>query len=305
MPAAPTATPERIKDANVRYHDVAAAEYDAKWGIDFGPVGRQQVRAKAVKALGGWPAAPLGDALEIGTGTGYFSLNLMQMGLFERLVATDISAGMLEVMARTASGLGLDVDTVRTEAETLPFDDQSFDLVLGHAVLHHIPDLPRAFREFGRVLRPGGRVLFCGEPSLHGDRLAAIPKRAGALAAPAWRLAMRARPRASGDGETRDGHELEGEVDVHAFDPASIRRLLTAAGYRDVRIRGEELLANVHGWFVRALESTADPASVPDRWRRFAFRSYVAIQRVDAALLEPRLPPGLFYNLVLSARKPD
>jgi hypothetical protein len=39
-------------------------------------------------------------------------------------------------------------------------------------------------------------------------------------------------------------------------------------------------------------------------WRRFGFRSYIALQRVDTALLEPRLPPQLFYNLLLSARKP-
>jgi hypothetical protein len=71
-----------------------------------------------------------------------------------------------------------------------------------------------------------------------------------------------------------------------------------------VRIRGEELLANLHGWMVRTLEGTADPEQVPDRWRQLAFRSYLALQRLDAALLEPRLPASLFYNLVLSARKP-
>ncbi len=43
---------------------------------------------------------------------------------------------------------------------------------------------------------------------------------------------------------------------------------------------------------------------MPQRWRHFAFRSYLALQRVDTALLEPRLPPELFYNLVLSARRP-
>jgi hypothetical protein len=42
---------------------------------------------------------------------------------------------------------------------------------------------------------------------------------------------------------------------------------------------------------------------VPMAWRRFAFRSYLALQRVDTAVLEPRLPPELFYNLVLSARR--
>jgi len=69
-------------------------------------------------------------------------------------------------------------------------------------------------------------------------------------------------------------------------------------------VRGEELLANVYGWGVRTLEATAEPDEVPMRWRVFAFRTYMARQRLDGALLEPRLPPQLFYNLVLSARKP-
>ena len=53
MPASPTATPEHIKDVNTRYHDAAADEYDAKWGIDFGATGQEQVRLKLAKALGG------------------------------------------------------------------------------------------------------------------------------------------------------------------------------------------------------------------------------------------------------------
>src|SRR4051794_32528947 len=127
MPASPTATPEHIKDVNTRYHDAAADEYDAKWGIDFGAVGQRQVRLKLVKALGGENGARFGDALEIGSGTGYFSLNLVQLGVVERLTATDISPGMLKRLAATAEALGLDnVTTVATEAEELPFADESF-----------------------------------------------------------------------------------------------------------------------------------------------------------------------------------
>ena len=66
----------------------------------------------------------------------------------------------------------------------------------------------------------------------------------------------------------------------------------------------KELLANIYGWVLRSLESTAEPDDVPMRWRNFAFRSYLTLQRVDTSLLEPRLPASLFYNLVLSARKP-
>jgi ubiquinone/menaquinone biosynthesis C-methylase UbiE len=305
MPASPTATPEHIKDVNTRYHDAAAHEYDAKWGIDFGGIGQDQVRAKLVKALGGGEVGRFDDALEIGSGTGYFSLNLMQQGLIGRLTATDISPGMLEQLASTAAGLGLDdVTTLVTEAETLPFDDESFDLVLGHAVLHHIPDLDRAFAEFKRVLRPGGSIVFAGEPSRYGDRLAAVPKRTGVFVAPAWRRVVGARERAVAEADQSEGHSLEGEVDVHAFAPADLRRLLERAGFDDRRVGGEELLANAWGWGLRTVESSAEPDTVPFRWRTFAFRSYIALQKVDTRVLESHLPAELFYNLLVSARKP-
>lgn len=304
MPAAPTATPAQIKDANTRYHDAAAATYDAKWGIDYGAVGQDQVRAKLVKALGFEPRHPFADALEVGAGTGYFSLNLLQLGLIERSTATDISPGMLETLADGAADLALEVETVVAEAERLPFTDHSFDLVFGHAVLHHIPDLGRAFAEFRRLLRPGGVIAFCGEPSRYGDRIAALPKRAAQLAAPIWRRAVGASAAKRPSPGSHHGHELESEVDVHAFAPAELSEMLRDAGLIEARVRGEELLANAHGWVTRTLEATAEAAQVPYAWRNFAFRSYLALQRIDAAVLEPRLPPELFYNLVLSARRP-
>jgi ubiquinone/menaquinone biosynthesis C-methylase UbiE len=227
--------------------------------------------------------------------------------MIERATATDISPGMLARLDSSADGLGLAVRTVATGAESLPFEDASFDFVFGHAVLHHIPDLGRAFAEFARVLRPGGTVAFCGEPSRYGDLIAALPKRAAMAAAPLWRRAIGAGPRRDEHwygGENGNGEHLEPEVDVHAFSPAQLRSMLGAAGFERPRVRGEELLANFYGWGLRTLESTAEPDEVPVRWRVFAFRSYLALQRLDTALLEPRLPPQLFYNLVFSARKP-
>src|ERR1700753_2820794 len=271
MPASPTATAAHIKDVNTRYHDAAAEEYDAKWGIDFGSIGQRQVRQKLVKALGGLGGRTFGDALEIGSGTGYFSLNLVQQGIIGRLTATDISPGMLTQLASTATTLGLrNVTTVVTEAETLPFDDESFDLVLGHAVLHHIPDLDRAFAEFRRVLRPGGTIVFAGEPSRYGDRLAALPKRTGVFVAPAWRRVVGARERAVAEADQSEGHSLESEVDVHAFAPADLRRLLERAGFEDRRVGGEELLGKAWGWGLRTVGSSAQAHSVPLRWRPLA-----------------------------------
>ena len=91
---------------------------------------------------------------------------------------------------------------------------------------------------------------------------------------------------------------------MHSFAPADLRRMLAEAGFEAVRVSGEELVANAYGWLVRSLESNAAADEIPMSWRRFAFRSYIALQRLDSSLLEPRLPAELFYNLVLSARKP-
>jgi hypothetical protein len=154
------------------------------------------------------------------------------------------------------------------------------------------------------VLRPGGTVAFCGEPSRHGDRIAAVPKRLGTSLGPLWRRAVGAGPNSEPSMAATDGHELESEVDIHAFDPGALRDHMTRAGFAGIRIKGEELVANLWGWTIRSLEATAEPSEVPQGWRRFAFRSYIALQRLDTSLLEPRLPPQLFYNLVLSARRP-
>ena len=303
MAASRSASAEHIKDVNWRYHDAAAASYDSKWGIDFGPIGQDQVRGKLKKALGSRPSEPFEDALEIGAGTGYFSINLLQAGLIRNATATDISPGMLQALSANAAENGVAVRTVRAEAELLPFAAESFDLVFGHAVLHHIPNLAKAFAEFHRVLRPGGMLAFCGEPSKYGDLLAAVPKHGARAAAPLWRRLIGARKQRP-DPAAADGHDLEPEVDVHAFSPDDLRRLATGAGLESVRVRGEELLANLHGWTARTLESTAEPDDVPMAWRRFAFSSYIALQRLDSFLLEPYLPPELFYNLLVSARKP-
>ena len=300
VPAALTA--EEIRAANTRYHDGAAQEYDFKWGIDFGALGRGQVIAKLHKALGHAPAH-YARSLEIGAGTGYFTLNMLGAGLIEQATCGDISSGMLATLRANARRLGLEVQTARVDAERLPFPDASFDLVFGHAVLHHIPDLERGFAEFARVIAPGGTVLFAGEPSRYGDRLSALPKRMASTAAPLWRRAIGARATARA-AETGSDAALERVVDVHAFAPGELRRAAQQAGLRGVRVAGEELVANWFGWANRTLEASADPDQVPWLWRQYAYHGYLLLQALDRRALEPLLPAAVFYNLTISAHKP-
>ena len=298
---------DSIRDANVRYHDLAAEHYDSKWGINYNEVGQAQVTGKLGKALGHEPGR-YERALEIGAGTGYFSLNLLRAGVVGEAVATDISPGMLAKLRRSAEELGVSVETAACEAADLPFEDDSFDLVFGHAVLHHLPDLADGFREFRRVLKPGGVVAFCGEPSYYGDRIAAWPKRGANALAPLWRALMRAGPRPSegnGNGGWSEEDRLEQVVDVHAFTPAELAGHAERAGLEGVRVSGEELAASLFGWANRTLEASADPLDVPWAWRVYAYRGYLLLQTLDRSLLEPRLPAALFYNLLLSARAPS
>ncbi len=210
---------------------------------------------------------------------------MLRAGLIGEATCSDISPGMLGTLKANAKKLGLKVKTKPADAERLPFADASFDLVFGHAVLHHIPDLERAFAEFARVLEPGGTIVFAGEPSRYGDRLAGMPKRAAGAFAPLWRRAIGARPVPPAEGGVAPDAALEGFVDVHAFAPANSSGPRTAPVCEAVRVSGEELLANWFGWINRTLEATADPRDVPWAWRRYAYRGYLLLQ-------EPRPAPA-------------
>jgi ubiquinone/menaquinone biosynthesis C-methylase UbiE len=294
---------ERILDFNRRYHDAVADEYDAKWGVSFDEPSRAHVLGKVEKLLGRAPG-PFGRSLEVGAGTGYFSLNLMGAGVVRSAVCTDVSPGMLETLQRNAREHSLEVETVACDAESLPFADESFDLVVGHAVLHHIPHVEVAFSEFARVLRPGGTLFFAGEPSFHGDRIASVPKRVAWRISPLWRRALRARAASQNGHGHHDGHELEPEVDVHAFTPATLAHAARTAGLEEVRVRGEDLVASWFGWFNRTLEASAEFDDIPMAWIRYAYHGYLQLQKLDTRVLEPHLPPAIFYNLMIAARKP-
>ena len=117
----------------------------------------------------------------------------------------------------------------------------------------------------GRHARVHGRAV------RHGDRLAVVPKRVGGLAEPAWRRAMR--PRRKG-GRTDPAPppnsptaRSSGSWTCTRSPRATCARSRADAGFTDVRVCGEELLANVYGWLLRRLESDVEP---DDRAARLA-----------------------------------
>jgi ubiquinone/menaquinone biosynthesis C-methylase UbiE len=313
----PHATAEQVaaaredpKLANVLYHDWEADTYDEKWSISYDErcidyaVGRfRYIAGPADEA--GWPYQ---RALELGSGTGFFLLNLMQGGVVSRGSVTDLSPGMVRTALRNAATLGLDVDGRVADAERIPYADDTFDLVVGHAVLHHIPDVPAALREVLRVLKPGGRFVFAGEPSRVGDWYA---RRLSRLT---WWVTTRVtrlpplrswrRPQAELDDSSRAA-ALEAVVDVHTFVPAVLERTALAAGAVEVRVATEELTAAMFGWPVRTFESAVEPGRLGWGWAMFAYRTWQRLYLLDQRVLANVVPRGAFYNVLITGRKPE
>jgi ubiquinone/menaquinone biosynthesis C-methylase UbiE len=97
------------------------------------------------------------DVLEIGCGLGTDAVQFARAGA--RYTGVDLTPRAVEIVRRRFELYGLEGTTRVADAENLPFEDDSFDVVYSHGVLHHTPDTQRAFDEIYRVLRPGGRAM--------------------------------------------------------------------------------------------------------------------------------------------------
>ncbi|MFN2398439.1 MAG: class I SAM-dependent methyltransferase [Gemmatimonadaceae bacterium] len=95
--------------------------------------------------------------LEVGVGAGTDFTNWVRNGAIA--TGVDLTEHGVALTRERLELEGLKADVRVADAENLPFETNTFDLVYSHGVLHHSPDTPRAIREVHRVLRPGGTAL--------------------------------------------------------------------------------------------------------------------------------------------------
>jgi SAM-dependent methyltransferase len=105
--------------------------------------------------------------LEIGCGMGTDLLQFVRGGA--EVTGVDLTARSIEISRQHFAVYGARGDFAITDGESLPFADESFDIVYSNGVLHHTPDTAGAVREVQRVLRPGGqaRVMLYHRGSVH------------------------------------------------------------------------------------------------------------------------------------------
>ena len=163
--------------------------------------------------------------LDVATGPGYIAERAAARGA--RAVGIDLAEGMLELARQRVGGIEL----LRADAEALPFDDASFDAVVGGFVINHLPHPQRALAEAARVLVSGGAVVFSVWDRPERMRVIGVVKEAIETA-----------------GVDRGGAVPAGGPDPYRFaDEGKFRALLEGAGLVGVAVKTLELTHRVNG----------------------------------------------------------
>ncbi|HEY8083965.1 MAG TPA: class I SAM-dependent methyltransferase [Solirubrobacterales bacterium] len=136
--------------------------YDATWGRGFAAIYDRAFEATEEAGLREIRRAALAEAsgrtIDIGSGTGA-NLSLYPEGVTE-LVLAEPDPHMLKKLQAKVGETGIATEVVQAPAESLPFEESSFDTAVFTLVLCTVPNPKVALAEVARILRPGGRLLF-------------------------------------------------------------------------------------------------------------------------------------------------
>ena len=121
-----------------------------------------------------------GRVLELGCGTGLlWRDNLERIPRGWSITLTDASQGMVQEAEQSLLDTGLDFTFRIVDAQSIPYEKDSFDAVVANHMLYHVPDLATALSEIRRVLRPGGRLYAATIGLNHMAEIREVPQELG------------------------------------------------------------------------------------------------------------------------------
>ena len=203
--AASTEDLERRKRERQHFEEVALDEGQLYWA-DRTEAGKRRQVLRGQRLRDSAALFPGARVLDIGCGTGAYTAPLSQ-GSEAFFVGIDCAPALLRLADQRT---GAHVTFTASDAAQLPFRDDTFDAVVGNAVLHHLP-LDRALPELLRVLKPGGSFCFAEPNKLN-------PQVFAERSTPAMRKRFQVSP------------------DEVAFVRWPLRRQLEEAGFSDVEV---------------------------------------------------------------------
>lgn len=214
--------------------DRVAAIYDATRGV---PEEVQQRRAERIIAA--THAGPETRFLELGVGTGRIALPLIERG--HRYTGVDLSEAMMDQLRAKLPPRAPHATLVHGDVTSLPFPDDSFDVVLEFHVFHLVPDWRGALREAQRVLGPRGLFITGGDGPTEGEPYEAIRQQ--------WRVFAREA------GATLSRRHANREDVVAALVDDGWRMVVYQVGQWEDEIRPIEVIEAQHRrWFSESWE---------------------------------------------------
>jgi ubiquinone/menaquinone biosynthesis C-methylase UbiE len=145
---------DEVKQQVAAHWNRRAAGFDADFGHSIRTAGERAAWDRILDLVAGGRGTL--DALDVGCGTGFLSLELAGRG--HHVTGIDFAPQMLEEARKKAATQGVAVRFEEGDAEQLRFPAGSFDLVMTRHVLWTLPHPEQAVEEWIRVLRPGGRL---------------------------------------------------------------------------------------------------------------------------------------------------
>lgn len=161
--------------------------------------------------------------LDIGTGTGFFAILMARLG--HRVTGIDLTPAMLTEAHALAEALNLDVDFLEMDAQTLDFQDESFDVILSRNLTWTLPEPVKAYQEWYRVLKKGGILMNFDADYAANVRSASTQNCAVAPDSPYGHVGMTAQLQQENDAITL-------AMDIGQPRPQWDEQLLKALGFR-------------------------------------------------------------------------
>lgn len=224
-----------------------AIDYDAIYKVDAPSSDR--LYAQCRRFLGDLLPGQVASYMEVGAGTGLFTLGYLSAARPERALITDISPKMLDVCRQRLAARDIaahtEVSYALWDGSGNCFEPASFDLVAGFSVLHHILDYKATLATLQAALAPGGRAIFL-EPSLGFHRALVDLVAEANSALPAGTDGWTADHQAQVAAWIAENHvnikyagdelALELREDKHMFDPDGLRKAAADAGFGQLQV---------------------------------------------------------------------
>lgn len=148
-------------EQDLALNDLIEAYWDERSG-DFSRLRLKELAGPCAAAWRGYLEEKLATAgslkiLDVGTGAGFFAIILGSLG--HQVMGIDMSGDMLHQAKQNVLAAGCRAEFRKMNAQALDFADDTFDVVISRNLTWTLPDAMQAYREWRRVLKPGGRLL--------------------------------------------------------------------------------------------------------------------------------------------------